>query len=413
MPKKSTSTPEPLSQSPEDATTRLVASTPRVGIAGRSTKNNRQALITDTHPAARDKTPWYKTRRGIILLIVGLVALLASAGVAYALLRPKPAKVAESPTPSPRTTPSESPKPVTKASLLTGVEMDPVKADQPVVASIIENLSPNARPQSGLSSAGVVYEALSEGGITRYLAVFQADVPTDIGPVRSLRPVFYDMAMEYGTPVAHAGGSSDGLALARSGKGFKDLDQFYNGRYFRRINTRYSPHNLYIYGPKLVELATDMGWGGPPNFTAWPRKDDAPSGSPNASVVTVNFSGADYRAVFRYDSATNSYLREVGGKPDKDAAASNKQVNPKTVILLYATTVSGTQRNGKPKTDITVTGSGKGVVFQDGTATAVTWKKAGEVDRLKLTDESGNEVKLNRGQSWVSIAPTTLPASWQ
>lgn len=400
----------PPSDGPNDPSIIQVASTPT---PLPSKVNRTGSLIPDTHPAAQANPRWWKTRRGKLFLVAGaVIVLLAGGGVAYAITRKKPVVTNPTESPTPSASPTETPK-ATKASPLTGVEVTPAQADQPVVASIVENLAPNARPQSGLSSAGVVYEALSEGGITRYLAVFQADVPKDIGPVRSLRPVFYDMAMEYGTPVAHAGGSTDGERLAKSGRGFKDLDQFYNGSYFRRINSRAAPHNLYIYGPKLVELASSKGWGAAPTFTPWPRKDDAKSATPNASVITVNFSGPDYREVFRYSPDTNSYLREIAGKPDLDAAAENKQINPKTVILLYAVTSSGVQPNGKPKTDIQITGSGKGLVFQDGIATAVTWSKASETARLKLTDSTGAELKLNRGQSWVSIVPTTIPASWQ
>ncbi len=410
MVKNSKPLPKTSSISPDDSTTQMVATSNR-SLPPRSHRGD--SLVPTTHPASQSNPRWWRTKRGkITLAIIGCVVIIAIGGTAYALTRKKPVQRVE--LPAVKSTPTESPVvKTTKPSALTGVEVEPTRADQPVVASIVENLAPNARPQSGLSSAGVVYEALSEGGITRYLALWQVDIPPDIGPVRSLRPVFYDMAMEYGAPVAHAGGSSDGLALARSGKGFKDLDQFYNGNWFRRISSRQSPHNLYIYGPKLVELATTKGWGAAPTFAPWTRKDDAKSATPNASVITINFSGADYRVVFRYDPATNSYLREVGGKADTDAAAGGKQINPKTVILLYASVAAGTQPNGKPKTDINVIGSGKGVVFQDGVATPVAWTKTSESSRLKLTDSNGTDVQLNRGQSWVSIAPANLPATWQ
>ena len=209
------------------------------------------------------------------------------------------------------------------------------------MASIVENLGGvgGARPQSGLSSAGVVYEAIAEGGITRYLAIFQADVPADIGPVRSLRPVFFETAMEYGTPVAHAGGSSDALSSVGSTKTFKDMDEFYNGGFFRRLNTRYAPHNLYIYGPKLAELVAKKGWNTPPAFTPWQRKDDAPAAAPTASSITANYSSSMYTATFAYDATTNSYARSIAGVADVDAA-SKLPVKPKTVITINATNIA-------------------------------------------------------------------------
>lgn len=377
----------------------------------------RRALPLVSTPPVRPKTNWlsrlwHNHKLPTIAGLTILLALIIIGGITYAR-KPKTTKIAipiASPTPTP-----EPPKPSTKASPLTGVEVDPAKADQPVMASVIENLvgTGNARPQSGLSSAGVVYEALSEGGITRYLAIFQADVPTDIGPVRSLRPIFYDAAVEYGAPVAHAGGSTDGLALAHNDHNFKDMDQFYNGKYFRRITTRYAPHNLFVYGAQLQALVKDKGWATTPTFTPWPRKDDSPSTTPDAQSISIDFSGADYRASFSYDLASDSYLRSIAGVADVDMAANKKQVNPKTVIVIYTSTVYGTQPNGKPKTDIDITGTGKGIVFQDGNATPINWTKTGPTARIKFADANGKEVSLNRGQSWISVVPNTQTVSYK
>lgn len=361
---------------------------------------------------SRLKRLWRERKAAVIIGSLILVSLLGGGSLlAYrAFNKPtQPSQVAA----APESTPTPTPTPII-TSLLTGVEVSQDKANQPIMASIVENLGGvgGARPQSGLSSAGVIYEALAEGGITRYLALFQADVPADIGPVRSLRPVFFDTAMEYGAPVAHAGGSSDALASVRNNKTFKDLDQFYNGAYFRRINSRYAPHNLYIYGPKLTELVTKKGWNKPPTFAAWPRKDDAPSATPNATSITANFSSPMYLAQFSYDKASNSYARTLAGQADVDAV--NKQrIKPKTVIAIYAATAGGVQRNGKPKTDIDIIGTGKGVIFQDGIATPMTWTKPGLSARMSFKDSSGAEIKLNRGQSWVCILPSDRPATYK
>ena len=413
---------------PEDQPTNLAGSgftLPESHTAHSSSKHSRIKVeplpassqhVPEPHHATKRPnklTAWMKHHKIATTLILLVVIGGISGGVAYALLR-QPATLPElgaESTPSPTPTPT----PTKKASPLTGVEVDIPVADQPIFASIVENLvgTGNARPQSGLSSAGVVYEALSEGGITRYLAVWQTDIPTDIGPVRSLRPIFYDSAMELGAPVAHAGGSTDGLALANSGQGFKDMDEFINPTYFRRITTRYAPHNLFTSGQNLLKLVTTKGWGKPPTFTPWARKDDAGSATPNASAITIDFSGADYRVSYSYDKGINSYLRNIAGKPDLDNAASLKQISPKTVIVVYASVAAGTQPNGKPKTDIDITGSGKGIIFQDGIATPMTWTKSGSTARMKFTDAEGKEVALNRGQSWVEYVPTSLPVSYK
>ena len=361
-----------------------------------------------------NKEAWYKTRIGKWIVVAATSAILIAGASAYTYFASRHHIEAAPNTSTPSSAPSETPKPITKKSSLTGSLVSPELATKGVVGVVVENLDPDARPQSGLSKAGVVYEALAEGGITRYVAFFQTDIPSDIGPVRSLRPVFYQMGMEYDAPVAHIGGSTDGLALAHSGSGFKDMDQFYNGSYFRRITSRWAPHNVYIYGESLIKMVTDKSWYSAPTFTPWLRKDDEPSSAPDATSITADFSSPSYTATFSYDAGSNSYKRSIAGKPDIDASNDNKQVNPKTVIVLYAATTAGTQPNGKPKTDIDLIGSGKALLFQDGTAKECTWKKVSDKGRLTLSDTtSGQELHLNRGQSWVSIIPTGHTATWR
>lgn len=377
-----------------------------------SSKKRSEPLINLQHPASMYVAK--KSRKKMILVIGGIffVLLLIGAGAYYAFGR-KTSVASVSPSPTEEVKADAPPATTTKPSALTGVLVEPDVAKKPVMASIIENMAGRggARPQSGLSSAGVVYEALAEGGITRYLALWQADTPQDIGPVRSLRPVFFYSAMEYGAPTAHAGGSTDGLALARDPT-FKNVEALANGP-FRRLTSRIAPHNLYVYGQKYAELVAGRGWGDVPNFTPWNRKDDTPAQSPNATLITANFSGPDYRAVFRYSASTNSYLREVGGQLDTDAAANNQQINPKVVVIIKATAVAGKQQNGKPKTDIDIIGQGAGYIFQDGTITQITWVKKSATDRMQFLDSVGAPVALNRGQTWVSIVPSTLPPTWQ
>ena len=107
---------------------------------------------------------------------------------------------------------------------------------------MIEN-SPDARPQSGLKAAGVVYEAIAEGGITRFMALYQTSKPELIGPVRSLRMYYLDWFAPYSASIAHVGGSLNALTEARSGK-YRDLDQFFNSQTYWRASDRYAPHNV-------------------------------------------------------------------------------------------------------------------------------------------------------------------------
>lgn len=166
--------------------------------------------------------------------------------------------------------------PSTVASPLTGIQVTPALAKRPVTDVMIEN-SIDARPQSGLESAGVVFEAVAEGGITRFSALFQEAEPQLIGPVRSVRPYYMDWVAPFQASVAHVGGSPDGLKKVRGG--MRDLDEFFNPGSYWRSTSRAAPHNVYTSFAKLDALNKSKGYK-TSTFTSWPRKQDAPLATP-------------------------------------------------------------------------------------------------------------------------------------
>lgn len=347
-------------------------------------------------------------KRAVIIGTLLSIALIVLATSAWWLIfrNDKPVKIQRQRTKAKQ----EVVKPKTMPSPLTGVEVAPELAQKPVVAVMIENLYPSARPQSGLSSAGVVYEALAEGGITRYEAFFGDSYPDELGPIRSLRTHYLRWGIEYDAPVVHAGGSADSLDLIVP-RGMKNLDQFYNGSYFKRVTSRYAPHNLYTTGPLLEKLVAARGFNTAPSFTPWPRKADSKLSVPTASAITIDPSYIDYRVSYVYDAATNSYARSVRNVPDVDAANSTP-IKPKVVIVLKASTTYGPNRVGKQTTYIQTIGSGSGYVFQDGGAQAITWRKTSDKARTELLDGTGQPIKLNKGQSWITVIPLEKTVSY-
>ncbi len=364
-------------------------------------------IIIDESAPQKTHGKWFTKKRLLIgVAIFGVIAVIAA--IAWAMFghpnKPIIRKVLTKTVKTP-------PKPKTTPSPLTGVEVAPELAEHPVVSVIIENLYPNARPQSGLSSAGVVYEALAEGGITRYQAFFGDTMPSDIGPVRSIRTYFVRWGLEYGVPVTHAGGNADALDLIVP-LGMKNLDQFANGSYFRRINTRYAPHNLYTTGSQLDKLMQDRGFYTKPSFTPWLRKNDNKATTPSATTITIDPSYYDYRVTFKYDPTDNSYNRFIRGVADVDANG-NTPVKPKNIIVLKAATSTGTTRAGEQTVIIQTVGSGTGVAFLDGVATNITWSKPSDKARTQFLDASGKEISLNRGQTWVTVIPLEKTVSYQ
>jgi hypothetical protein len=280
-------------------------------------------------------------------------------------------------------------------SALTGSEVTKEQAKRPITAIIIENHT-EARPQSGLNEAGIVFEAIAEGGITRFAAIYQEGAPQDIGPVRSLRPYLLDWLRPFDATIVHVGGSQKSLRMVRDGT-WKDMDQFANGKSFRRITEKKAPHNVYTSFENIDKFNQNKEYK-LSDFQAFTRKDEQKSSTPNASEIKLNVSSGNYNASFSYNPESNSYLRSQGGKPHLDK--SGAQIEPKVVIALISPH-SIVQEDGARYSYKTF-GSGAAVIFQDGKAQEVTWQKTDQTSQLKFTDSSGAEVKLNRGQTWIT-----------
>lgn len=288
----------------------------------------------------------------------------------------------------------EEPKPTTVASTLTGLQVDPSLNKRPVTGVMIEN-SPEARPQSGLTSAGVVFEAIAEGGITRFLALFQDTQPDYIGPVRSVRPYYLDWLQGFDAPVAHAGGSNDGLAKVKADK-VKDLDQFANAKAYQRVNSRYAPHNLYTSSAKLDALEAEKGFTSS-TFEGFARKPESKLETPTAKSIDLTISGYYYNPHYDYDAASNSYKRSMQGKPHVDEK-SGSQIAPKVVIanIMQYKIIDSVGHSG-----YNTIGSGASYIFQDGGVTIGTWEKTSSKSQMVFKDKSGAILKLNPGQTWI------------
>jgi len=326
-------------------------------------------------------------------IIIGIVAaVLLIGGVAAALMLPSdpPAK----PTAAKKNAPAPPPPPTTVASKLMGVQVDPTVNARPITAIMIEN-STDARPQSGLNNAGVVFEAIAEGGITRFLTLFQENEPDYIGPVRSVRPYYVQWLMGFDAPVAHVGGSAEALQMIKT-LGVKDLDQFANSGAYWRISNRAAPHNVYTSIARLREVENKKGWTAS-SFTSLVRKAEKPSAAPNARAVNLNISSANFNVRFDYDAATNSYKRALAGQPHIDER-SGAQLSPKVVVVPVMPQGS----NGKYTTYATV-GSGSVYIFQDGVVTEGTWRKESNTAQFTFTGADGAAIGLNPGQTWFTI----------
>ncbi len=299
--------------------------------------------------------------------------------------------------------------------------------DHRPVGIMVEN-STDARPQSGISFADVVYEAVAEGGITRFLAVYHCQDAEFVGPVRSARTYFLDFISEYGEyPLyVHVGGANtpgpaDALGQIRryGWNQYNDLDQFSVPcpilcRYESRLPNRATEHTMYTGTTKLWDFAKEQrelsnvdadGNEWTDNFRPYKFKEDAPaSGRPNAQTISFNFwdGYADFAVDYKYDKASNTYLRNNGGEAHIDFN-TKKQLAPKNVVVLFMT--ESRANDGYPGNLHMLygtTGTGNALVFMDGKEIKARWSKANREARLVLTS-GGKEIEFNPGQIWLSV----------
>ncbi len=347
------------------------------------------------------KVPTPKTKKQWIVAITVMILLLggAAAAVYYFIIRDtSPAPIVRQ---EPEPEPELPPEPI--YSRLSGRELASADINnRPLYAVQIEN-SPEARPQSGLREADMIFEAVAEGGITRFNAVYQDNVPANIGPVRSLRPYFIDWFLPFDAAIVHAGGSPEALQDVRN-LGLKDIDS--DRGIMRRVSNRYAPHNYYTTGQQVLDLLSARSYSS--EFTGFMRKDAAPIDAPNAKNITLNISSRLYNVGFVYDPTTNTYLRAQGGQAHVDAE-NGAQIAPNVVVVPVLS--KGIHPN-RIHTTYGTTGSGAVFVFQDGTVTQGTWHKAARSAQWELKDGEGKTIELNRGQTWFTMIDSTSKVSF-
>jgi len=289
---------------------------------------------------------------------------------------------------------------------------------------MIEN-STEGRPVYGLSRADVVYEAVAEGGITRFMAVFLCQDAGELLPIRSVRMYFIDWLSEYGIRplLSHVGGANTDSPTPQDALGFlrregwinqNDLDNLgtLGAPTYLRIAERFAPHNVISSTQKLWEAAAKRGftekdpdgklWSD--TFSSWNFKEDAAQDQrPGSLQVKVNFwnQDNDYTVEWNYDKTTNTYKRNQKGT-EKDPL-TDEDIAPKVVIVQFE---KETQTGDNARLLYKTTGSGDAVIFQDGKSLKVIWKKADQTSKTRFFDSNGAEIELNRGQIWIQTVPT-------
>ncbi len=325
--------------------------------------------------------------------IAGSVALLLVAGCTQAEPVPTPTPydsyVSTYQTPAP-----------TQLAPLTGEVVPAGSVDNPSLAAKIDNTLP-ARPQVGLDHTDIVFEELVEGGITRYVAIWQSDVPKEIGPIRSIRPMDPDIVSAFGGIITYSGGQQRFVALMRATNVYNAIHgQSDTGDLMYRTKTKIAPHNVIVLASALVArhgaipaprqqfaFSTDVA-------SATATKDGSA-----ARVLKLRFSPIS-TPTWTFDAAAGVYKRAQ--RAGKDMDSSGHQLSAVNVIVLR---VGVAAYKGVPKTDII--GTGSALVSTGGKTISATWSKASSTSVIRLTDSQGVTIRLAPGNSWIELVPTS------
>lgn len=283
---------------------------------------------------------------------------------------------------------------------------------RPVAVTIDNYLA--ARPQDGLSEADVVFETLAEGGITRFLAIFQSQTPTTVGPVRSTRYYFNAWAAMVGAIFGHDGGNVDALHELPSLTTIYNEDSDRIVGPFWRVSSRVAPYNEYTSVAGLRSYAAQHGAAITGSTWTIPHQNPAPPGQRGpAGTITIDFSYAPYNVTWTYDPATNRYLRDMGGAPHIDPL-TGKQIGAANVVVMFTSETPAYDPFTPGAIHMRTEGTGKAIVYRDGHVIPGTWQKNGVSGPLQWFDASGNQIALDPGPTWIEVVPngnTVTPTS--
>ena len=274
-----------------------------------------------------------------------------------------------------------------------------------VVSVKIEN-SPDARPQTNLQLADVVYESVTEGGITRFNAMFHSQSPDEVGPVRSARLSDLYIVPQYHALFAFSGASSAVNARINA----TDIENLSEDagitKPFTRSNEHYAPHNLFADVNEIRAEGERRGMKTELEIVGLAFDRRPVETTPTITEISVPFSAAN-SVTWTYDEKSDRYLRVNNGKPFMDDG-TGKQLSARNVVVMWAQhKVASRDSRGSTTYEIVLAGSGRAAVFRDGQRFDCTWEATGDAPPIfKAAD--GTQVKLAPGNTWMQVIDTDI-----
>src|SRR6266545_4852484 len=293
---------------------------------------------------------------------------------------------------------------------LSGLDPSGAVPVRPALAVKVENL-PAARPQTGLSWADIVYEEPVEGGITRFIAVYQCQNASRIEPVRSGRLTDVNILVQFGRPLFAYAGARRSVIQAVRRAGIIDIN--YNvarvARAYHRDVNRTAPHNLYTSTKELYSSAKDLFEPRTPDpiFT---YSDAPPEGAMRARKVHVPFSSSS-DVFWKWSKTKKVWLRFHGTVPHVSSDGTQFSATNVVVQVVKIKMTDLTDANGAPSPLVVSIGSGKAYVFREGRVIKGTWERKAAADLTKFLDTNGDEIPLTPGNTWVELLPENIRAT--
>jgi hypothetical protein len=346
--------------------------------------------------AARDRAVsliGMHSRRIRTPFLIGAAVAIAAVALAGCTGERPEAEPVVTRTPAP--TPTPTPDPVELAPL-TGREVEPGSLARPSIAAKIDN-HPAARPQVGLNSTDIVFEELVEGGLTRYVAVWQSNVPAEIGPVRSIRPMDPDIVSPFGGIIAYSGGQQHFVDMMRGTGVFNAIHGAADtAQTFYRTSSKSAPHNVIVKAPEVIGQHGDLA--------APPEQFSYSTGVADSTAVRQG--GALNGIALRFGSSSSPswtwsgerWQRAQAGVPDLDEQGAQLQAD--NVVTVQVPITMGF---GVPKTELI--GSGRAWVASGGRMLEGTWSKESQTAPIRVVDAAGEVVRLAPGNTWVELLP--------
>ncbi|WP_394552829.1 DUF3048 domain-containing protein [Agromyces sp. MMS24-JH15] len=340
---------------------------------------------------SRGGTGTERRRLAAILLALGASALVGCTSDSVPFL-PTP-----TPTPEPRPSADTVPIPIGFAPL-RGTLADPAALQHPSIGVKIDDHE-EARPQIALNRSDVVFEELVEGGLTRYAVVWHSDVPDEVGPVRSIRPMDPDILTPFGGPVAYSGGQEVFVEMMMA-TGLPNLVFDYDDTgLFHRADERPGPHDVILKAAEAVSRYPTLA--PPPAMFAFgstdPLADPRFAAAPTSHIDLV-FSDARFPS-WEWSATDRAWLRSQEGAPDTEA--SGDRVRAANVVTMRV--AIDWSYGDVPKT--VLTGTGEAWVSANGRTAHGTWSKADMPSPIVLTADDGSPLLTAPGNTWIELVP--------